>query len=132
MIVLRALDYNCLSMRTPITLSDKRALDEVAATLETTGEFGQIDTDQMKMMSDRLFMVFHGMYNNNARTEDLSHRLTQTIYATKFNKILLVWSVMAPSQSDLEHLPPSSIVLDGVQPIQLNQSLQANNQGQRE
>jgi hypothetical protein len=118
MIVLRALDYNCLSMRTPITLADKRALDEVAATLEITGEFGQINTDQMKMMSDRLFMVFHGM----------SQRLSQTIYATKFNKMLLVWSLQAPTQSELEQLPTGSIVLEGVPPIQLKQSLRAKNQ----
>jgi len=128
MIILRALDYNCLSLRTPITLNDKRALDEVAATLETTGEFGQIDTDQMKIMSDRLFMVFHGMYSTDPRSEDLSQRLSQTIYATKFNKTLLVWSLMAPTKGDLEHLPTGSIVLDGVRPIQLNQSLRAQNQ----
>ena len=128
MIVLRALDYNCLSMRTPITLADKRALDEVAATLETTGEFGQIDTDQMKMLSDRLFMVFHGMYSTDARSEDLSQRLSQTIYATKFNKMLLVWSLQAPTQGELEQLPTGSIALEGVPPIQLKQSLRAKNQ----
>ena len=49
MIVLRALDYNCLSMRTPIMLGEKRALDETAAALEQSGEFGQIDTDQLKL-----------------------------------------------------------------------------------
>jgi hypothetical protein len=128
MIVLRALDYNCLSMRTAVTLSDKRALDEVAATLETTGEFGQIDNDQMKMMSDRLFMVFHGMYSSDPRSEDLSQRMSQTIYATKFNKMLLVWSLMAPTKSELDQLPTGSIVLEGVRPIQLNQSLRAKNQ----
>ena len=128
MIVLRALDYNCLSMRTPITLADKRALDEVAATLEITGEFGQINTDQMKMMSERLFMVFHGMYSTDPRSEDLSQRLSQTIYATKFNKMLLVWSLQAPTQSELEQLPTGSIVLEGVPPIQLKQSLRAKNQ----
>ncbi len=127
MIVLRALDYNCLSMRTAVTLNDKRALDEVAATLETTGEFGQIDTDQMKMMSDRLFMVFHGMYSDDPRSQDLSQRMSQTIYATKFNKMLLVWSLMAPTKSDLERLPTGSIVLEGFPPIQLNQSLRAKN-----
>ena len=60
MIVLRALDYNCLSMRTAVTLTDKRALDETAASMEEMGEFGEIDTDQLRTISDHLFMVFHG------------------------------------------------------------------------
>jgi hypothetical protein len=47
---------------------------------------------------------------------------------TKFNKMLLVWSLMAPTKGDLEQLPTGSIVLDGVRPIQLNQSLRAKNQ----
>jgi hypothetical protein len=127
-IVLRALDYNCLSMRTAVTLNDKRALDEVAATLETTGEFGQINADQMKIISDRLFMVFHGNYSIDPRSQDLSQRLSQTIYATKFNKMLLVWSLMAPTKGELEQLPTGSIVLEGVPPIQLKQSLRAKNQ----
>ena len=59
---------------------------------------------------------------------DLSQRLSQTIYATKFNKMLLVWSLQAPTQSELEQLPTGSIVLEGVPPIQLKQSLRAKNQ----
>lgn len=127
MIVLRALDYNCLSMRTPVTLADKRPLDETAATLEELGEFGEINTDQLRTLSDHLFMVFHGFYDPGSRTEDLSQRMSQTIYATRFNKLLLVWSLMAPSSNELEQLPAGSIVLSGAPPIQLQQSLRAKN-----
>ncbi len=127
MILLRALDYNCLSMRTAVTLSDKRALDETAATLEELGEFGQISTDQLRTISDHLFMVFNGFYDTASRTEDLSQRLSQTIYATRFNKLLLVWSLMAPTSSELEHIPTGSILLSGAPPIQLQQFLRAKN-----
>jgi hypothetical protein len=127
MIVLHALDYNCLSMRTAVTLADKRGLDETAATLEELGEFGQINTDQLRTISDHLFMVFHGFYDTASRTEDLSQRLSQTIYATRFNKLLLVWSLLAPTSSELEHIPTGGIVLSGGTPIQLQQSLRAKN-----
>ena len=126
-ITLRALDYNCLSMRTAVTLEDKRALDEVAATLEQMGEFGEIDTDQLKMVSDHLFMVFHGTYSDDPRSEDLANRLSQTIYATRFNKLLLVWSLMAPTQTELQQIPAGGIVLEGQPPIELRKSLRAQN-----
>lgn len=127
MIVLRALDYNCLSMRTAVTLADKRALDEVAATFEQMGEFGQIDTDQLKTISDHLFMVFHGTVSKDLRGEDLAERYSQTIYATRFNKLLLVWSLMAPTRSDLEQIPTSGIELQGLPPIELHKALRARN-----
>jgi hypothetical protein len=127
MIVLRALDYNCLSMRTAVTLTDKRALDEVAATFEEMGEFGQIDADQLKTISDHLFMVFHGTVGKDLRGEDLAERYSQTIYATRFNKLLLVWSLMAPTKSDLEQIPASGIELQGLPPIELHKALRAQN-----
>jgi hypothetical protein len=127
MIVLRALDYNCLSMRTAVTLADKRALDEIAATFEQMGEFGQIDTDQLKTISDHLFMVFHGTVSKDIRGEDLAERYSQTIYATRFNKLLLVWSLMAPTSSDLERIPTSGIELQGMPPIELHKALRAQN-----
>ncbi len=114
-------------MRTAVTLADKRALDEIAATLEELGEFGEIDTDQLSTISNHLFMVFHGFHDTASRTEDLSQRLSQTIYATRFNKLLLVWSLMAPTSSELEQIPTGSIVLSGAPPIQLQQSLRAKN-----
>jgi hypothetical protein len=125
MIVLRALDYNCLSMRTAVSLTDKRGLDETAASMEEMGQFGKIDTDQLKTISDHLFMVFHGTYSVDPRSEDLSQRMSQTIYATVYNKLLLVWSLLAPSSTELEHLPTGGIVLEGLAPIQLQQSLRA-------
>lgn len=127
MIVLRALDYNCLSLRAPVALSDKRALDEVAATFEDVGEFGQIDTDQMMTPSDHLVMLFHGTIPTDARGEDLAHRSMQTILATRYNKMLLVWSLIAPTSEELEQIPTSGIVLDGIPPLELHKSLRAKN-----
>ncbi len=121
-IVLRAMDPNCLSMRTATTTRDKRVVDTVAATLEETSEFGQINTDELRTTSGHLFMVFRGTIATTPRGEELEQRMSQTIFATRYNKLVFVWSLMAPSTSGLAEIPPSHIVFDGTPPIQLGNS----------
>jgi len=118
-IVLRALDPNCLSMRTAASLGDKRAVDKMAASLEELGEFGEIGWDELRSISDHLFMVFHGTIASSSRGEGLAERLSQTIFATRYNKLLLVWSFMAPTTSALDELPTGGITFEGSPPIQL-------------
>ncbi len=124
-IVLRALDPNCLSMRTATSLSDKRAADEVAASFEELGEFGQIGSDELVSVSDHLFMVFHGTIAASPRGEGLAERLSQTIFATRYNKLLLVWSFMASTSSALAQLPTGGVILEGSPPMQLRLPNQA-------
>jgi len=119
-IVLRALDPNCLSMRTAAALTDKRALDEVAAGLEQLGEFGQIGSDELVSISGHLFMVFHGTIATSARREALAERRSQSLFATRYNKLLLVWSLMAPSPTALDELPTGSVIFEGSPPLQLH------------
>jgi len=126
-IVLRALDPNCLSMRTATTLTDKRSLDEVAASLEETGEFGEIATDELLTVFGHLFMIFHGTLATTARGESLGQRLSQSIFATRYDKMVLMWSVLAPSTSALAEVPASVITFDGTPPIELRTSLHAKN-----
>ncbi len=124
-IVLRALDPNCLSMRTAFSLSDKRTIDEVAASLEQMGEFGAIDSDELMSMHGHLFMIFHGTLATSPRGEELGQRMSQEIFATRYNKILLMWSVLAPNTAALAEVPSSSIVFEGSQAIELRASLAA-------
>jgi len=119
MIVLRALDPNCLSMHTAMSLKDKRTLDAVAASLEEMNEFGQISTDELEMIHGHLFMVFHGTLATAERGEDLGVRLSQSIFATRNNKMLLLWSVIAADQDALKEVPVSNIVFEGAPPIPL-------------
>jgi len=122
-IILRALDPNCLSMRTAASLTDKRTADEVAASLEQIGDFGEIDSDALMSIHGHLFMIFHGTMATTQRGEDLGQRMSQAIFATRYNKLLLMWSVMAPDAAALAQLPASSILFDGSPPIELRASL---------
>lgn len=108
-ILLRALDPNCLGMRTPASLTDKRTLDEVAASLEKLGEFGQVDRDELMSTSGHVFMVFHGTTASGSRADGLAERLSQTIFATRYNKLLLVWTFVAPDNRALGAMPTGAI-----------------------
>jgi len=119
-IVLRALDPNCLLMHTATSLTDKRTADEVAASLEELGEFGEIGSDELISTYGHLFMVFHGTIATSSRGEDLAARLSQTMAATRFNKLLLVWTFMASSSTALDGLPTGSITFEGSPAIQLH------------
>ena len=124
-IILRGLDPSCLSMRVPSSLTDKTAVDNISASLEVLSEFGEIGSDELASISDHLFMVFYGTVASTASTEELSQRLSQVIYATLHHKVLLVWSLMAPTSADLNAMPTSGITLDGAQPIDLRASFTA-------
>jgi len=124
-ITLRALDPACLSMRTAASLTDKRTADEVAASLEEMGEFGAIDSDELMSMHGHLFMIFHGTMATTQRGEDLGQRMSQAIFATRYNKLLLMWTVMAPDAAALAQVPTSDILFDGSPPIELRAALQA-------
>ncbi len=125
MITLRAIDPNCLSMHTAVSLTDKRTTDEVAATLEQMREFGSIDSDELRTMHGHLFMIFHGTLATAPRGEDLGERMSQSIFATRYNKLLLMWTVLAPNSAAMAEIPASNILFDGSPPIELRASLQA-------
>lgn len=126
-IILRALDPNCLSMRTAISLTDKRTTDAVAASLEELGEFGEIASDQLESLQGQLFMIFHGTLPASEPTQRLGQRLSQEIFLTRHNKMLLMWSLLAPSTDALATIPASKIVLEGSPPIELRAALVTQN-----
>jgi hypothetical protein len=125
MIVLRALDPNCLSMHTATSLNDKRTIDAVAASLEEMNEFGAISTDELVTMHGHLFMVFHGTLATATRGEDLGVRMSQSIFATRYNKMLLMWSMIAADRDALSEVPVSNVVFEGSSPIPLRASMEA-------
>ncbi len=125
-IILRALDPNCLSMRTATSLTDKRTADEVAASLEELGEFGEIASDQLESIHGHLFMIFQGTLPAAEPREQLGKRLSQLIFLTRYNKMLLMWSLMAPNVDALSAISAGKIILDGSPPIELRTSLGTN------
>ncbi len=124
-IILRALDPSCLVMRVPSSLTDKDAVANISASLEVLSEFGEIGSDELVSISDHLFMVFSGTVASSPSNDELAQRLSQVIYATLHHKVLLVWSLMAPTSADLNAMPTTGITLDGAQPIDLRASLTA-------
>jgi hypothetical protein len=123
MIILRALDPNCLSMKMPSALSDVKAAEGVGASLETLVEFGQVASHELVSVSGQLFTVFHGTIAAPAEGEQLAQRMSQTTFATSYNKMLLVWSFMAPNVGELATMPADGIRLDGLLPIELSSVL---------
>ncbi len=121
-IILRALDPNCLAMRTAASVTDKRAADEVAASFEDLGEFGEIGSDGLMSIAGHLFMVFHGTIATSSRGADLSQRLSQVIFASRYNKLLLVWTAMAPTTAALQELPTGTVVFGDSPSIQLSKA----------
>jgi hypothetical protein len=118
-IVVRALDPDCLAMRTPASLTDKRTADEVAASLEELGEFGEIGSDGLMSIAGRLFMVFQGTIGTAPRGEELAARLSQTMFVTRYNKLLFVWTFMASTTSTLQELPTGVVAFGDSPSIQL-------------
>src|SRR5271165_589485 len=123
MIVLRALDPKCLSMRIPAEPSDARTTEEVGVSLEALLEFGQVVSHRLVPISDHLFMVFYGTIAAPAEGEQLAQRMSQTMFATTQNKMLLVWSFMAPTSPELATMPGSGIRFAGTEPIELSSAL---------
>jgi hypothetical protein len=127
-IVLRALDPTCLSMRTPASITDKRTAAEVGSSLEVLSEFGEISSHELVSISDHLFAVFHGSIGARAAGEELANRMSQSIYLTRYNKTLLVWSLIAPTQTELNAMPSTRIAFDGSAPFELRPTVTAKNQ----
>lgn len=125
MIVLRALDPTCLSMRTPVAASDKTIAEEVGVSLEALGEFGQVASHDLVFIAGRLVMVFHGPIAVPDGGERLTTRMSQTMLATGQNRMLLVWSFLAPTIGQLAAMPAGGISFDGSPPLELQPVLAA-------
>jgi hypothetical protein len=119
LIILRALDPTCLSMRIPTSVEDKKIADEIAAALELFAEFGEIRSNELASLGDRLFVVFHGTIGWHAPDEVLSRRMSEALFVTQHHKLLLMWSLLAPSSAELDAMPVSNITLDDSQPVKL-------------
>jgi hypothetical protein len=60
-----------------------------------------------------------------AEGEQLAQRMSQTMFATNHEKLLLVWSFMAPTSAELATMPTSGIRFEGSEPIELSSALAA-------
>jgi hypothetical protein len=125
LILLRALDPTCLSIRTPASASDRIGAEEIGVSLEALSEFGQVASFDLISTSNRLFIVFHGTAAVPVDGKQLATRMSQTMLATSQNKLLLVWSFLAPSSAQLATMPAGGISFDGSEPLELQSTLAA-------
>jgi len=118
-IILRALAPSCLSVPESGSVEDKKLAGEIGANLQLFSEFGQVKSHLMASFAGRSFMVFHGTVGSRSRDDVLSHRMTELILATEHHKLVLLWSLMAPTASELGDMPAGSVTFDDAQPIRL-------------
>ncbi len=126
-ITLRVLDPVCLSLPSPASVSDKRKAEEVGASLEMLSEFGEITSSNLASVGDQLLMVFHGTIVAPAAVGNLEQRMAQVLYVTGHNKMLFVWSLMAPTSAELGALPTIAVTFDGAQRMEFHPPLSAKN-----
>ena len=119
MIVLRALDAECLGLQMPAAATDTRAAEELQASLEALSDMGQFSGNQIVSNAGRLFLALHGTIAAPDESAGLSQRLSQTVFITKGDKLLLAWSVAAPTLKELHADSLSGIVLDSTKGIAL-------------
>ena len=118
-IVLQALDPSCLFMRMPVAIGDKKAADEMVANLELFSEFGEIRSQRISLLSNRLFVVLHGTIGQHGEDDALARRMSEALFATRDHDLLLLWSLMAPTSAELQAMPVSTITFDDSRPVQL-------------
>ena len=118
-IILRALDPSCLSARVSGSAEDKKVAGEIGANLQLFSEFGQVKSNSMALFGGRPFMVFHGTVGLRSHDDVLSRRMTEVILATEHHNLLFLWSVMAPTASELDEMPAGNVTFDDAQPIRL-------------
>ncbi len=118
-IVLRAMDPSCLSTRTPASIEEGKIAGEIGANLQLFSEIGEVKSHAMASLAGRLFVVFHGTVGWRSPDDVLSHRMTEMILATEHHQLFLLWSLMAPTASELGDMPASSVTFDDAQPIRL-------------
>ncbi len=122
-IVLRALDPACISLRGPNTVEDRRGADDLAAYLEMLREFGEIRTTELVSVSDHTFAVYGGTVDNGSPEQSLAERASQMIIATRYNKLLLLWSLTLPQGSTWKDIPDTSVRFGGNESVDVGPAL---------
>jgi hypothetical protein len=118
-IILRVLDPACFSLRGPNTVADHQGADELAAYLQMLNAFGQIRSSDLVSASGHVFAVYRGTIEELDHGQELPSRSAQMILATRYNKLVYLWSLIVPKDVDLKRVPASTAVLGRTDTIQL-------------
>ena len=100
-------------------------MEELAAYLEMLGEFGEIQSSDLVSASGRVLAIYHGMVGHRRAEEELPSRASQMIVATRYSKLLFLWSLIAPQGTEWKTLPPSRVTFKGEAPIVIGPALAA-------
>lgn len=124
-IVLRALDPACLSLRGPDTVQDRQGAEELEAYLQMLKRFGQIRTAVLVAASGHVFAVYRGTIGERDEGQELAARSSETIFATRYNKLVFLWSVIEPKGANQKDVPPGKVIFGGNETVELGPSLLA-------
>lgn len=101
------LDQVCFGLPAPASITDTLAAESLGRYLEMLGRFGQIKSDRVLEIDDRLFSVYEGTIAAGNSTDKLEQRNAEVIAVTRYGKLLFVWCWSAPTLSELVHVPSS-------------------------
>ncbi len=118
-ISLRAIDQTCLGLPAPASVTDQLGAEELAAYLQMLGEFGELRSTTLKTYGDQIFAEYSGALGKPAEPKTLGQRQVESLAVTRHRKLLLVWSWIASSSAELEHMPKTSVRFEDAPPIEL-------------
>lgn len=119
----RALDQSCLGLPSPASSTDSLGSEELGEYLQMLGRFGKIKSNKTVESNGHLFSVYKGTLVEGPPAKELEHRAAQAIVATRYRKLILVWSWSAPTQSELQNIPLSNLTLGSGHPVEIGPSL---------
>jgi hypothetical protein len=125
-ISLRALDPTCLSLRGPDTVRDRQGAEELGVYLEMLGDFGEVHLVDLASVSNHVFAVYRGTVAERAQNQELADRASEVIFATRHRKMLLLWTLTAAKGADLANLPPTRVVFEEHDSVELGPTLFEN------
>lgn len=122
-ITVRALDPTCLSLRGPDDVNDRPGAEELGAYLEMLGDFGEIELVDLVPLSGHLFAVYRGTVGDHSDGQPLATRASQAIVVTRYRKMLLLWTFVAPKGTNLSDMPQTRAIFDQQDTVEWGPSL---------
>lgn len=119
LITLRAIDQTCLSLPAPASPTDRLGAEELGAYLQMLGAVGELRSTNLAMHATHLFAEYSGVVGEHAEGQPLADRRSEAVAVTRHRKLLLVWTWIAPTQSELGNMPKTSVSFEEAAPIEL-------------
>ncbi len=85
--------------------------------------FGEIRSTDLASADNHVFAVYTGTIAERGSGQELASRSSETILATRYNKMLFLWSLIVPKGAALTDMPETNVVFGDNQSVELGPSL---------